>query len=854
MADAEDGLQGVTERFPEPRATERLPDDRATARFDEDAGSVSAKPASSALREGEMAADRFRVNAGPMGGVTGEAEIYLCTDTHTNEKVALKLYRPGLTPKKSILDTLLNIYQPGVVTLRAYGMWMGRFYEAMDYCEGGSLTDAMPFDERDLRAHLEDIVSGLQHLHALGIVHRDIKPNNLMFRCPNRREVVIGDFGVSSILEEDEKVRKTSTGAFFTLDYAAPELIDGKEVSPKTDYYALGVTLIHLLEGQSPFAGMDKNAILGCHFRGSVPRPAAATPEFRRLLNGLLRVAPEKRWGYGQVMAWLANEPILTDDGLLDREEVAAGKRVPYRSLPDVTTPAEMAQRLNDFDVARDLQRGYVSQWAMFFDTELGRRIARLEEEFLDRPELGLFQLRYLLDPSLPLEFGESKIYNVRQLVDALSKTNHPHRRELENLMYSGGIEVWIEALRDDDETRRLARRIEAIRARVRGRSLGLFALLHVLKPDRPLYVTKHASLRAPEEIETMLAQHPDARQPLTKCLFNGYFEEWLRAAFPDRNDDIQFVADATARYANDQEQGLFAVRCRFCPELPFPFGMRTVATPKELAAAIDRGEAPARQRGLHILTNGWLRTWLVCTGRMTRPGPFDEIANDASISAERKLEAILHVLDPDLPWPVPGADVDAIDGGTISREAHKTIEITILNLGRGHLSGTITLASGPFDEGRGANILMLSQEIEGGPVTVPVVLSGEGLPIGSVQRKKIVVDTNGGRLEIPVQFRVSAPLGRMILRGAAAGGIVAALFAVFRLVLQWILPEYAYRTMDWFDYGPLPGDAPYWACIPLALFLLTAFGGVGYYIVLLYRATREETDWTEATGGTEEE
>ncbi|MCX5758715.1 MAG: hypothetical protein NTU83_09470, partial [Candidatus Hydrogenedentes bacterium] len=477
---------------------------------------------------------------------------------------------------------------------------------------------------------------------------------------------------------------------------------------------------------------------------------------------------------------------------------------------------------------ARDLQRGYVSQWAMFFDTELGRRVARLEEEFLDRPELGLFQLRYLLDPTLPLEFGGSRIYNVQQLV------------------------VWIEALRDDAETRQLARRIEATRARVRSRSLGLFALLHTLNPSRPLYVTKHAVVHAPQELEALLEQHPDAKQPLTKCLFNGYFEEWLRAAFPDRNGDIQFVADVVARCAHDQDQGLFAVRCRFHPTLPFPFGLRPVATPKELAVAIARGETQGRLRGLHYMTNGWMRTWLVCTGRMKDPRAFDAIVNDVSISPERKLEAVLHVLDTNLPWPTPGADVDSIDGGTLSREASKRVEITIFNLGRGHLAGTITLASSPFDAGEGSNILMSSQDFEGGPITVSVTLTGQGLPIGSVQRSKIVVDTNGGRLEIPVRFQVSAPLVRMLLRSVVAGGAVAAAFALFRFALQLALPEYAYRTMDWFNYGPLPGNAPYWVCIPFAVFLLAALGGAIYYIQLLYRATREE--WVTVTDRVEEE
>jgi serine/threonine protein kinase len=68
----------------------------------------------------------------------------------------------------------------------------------VDYCAGGSLADYMPVEEAEARSWLAEIINGLHYLHGQGIIHRDIKPNNVFFRKPNKEDLVIGDFGVKS--------------------------------------------------------------------------------------------------------------------------------------------------------------------------------------------------------------------------------------------------------------------------------------------------------------------------------------------------------------------------------------------------------------------------------------------------------------------------------------------------------------------------------------------------------------------------------------------------------------------------------------------------------------------------------
>ena len=835
----------VTQRLPgAPPVTDRMPEGRATDRFEAEPASAAPRRAEgvlSAVTDGELVDDRYRIEGARIGEVTGEGELFRGTDTQTGDTVALKFYRGGLSPKGGILDSLFNIRHPHIVTLRAYGMWAGCFYEVMDYCEGGSLADRMPFEEAALEDCLRQLLSAFQYLHAQGIVHRDIKPSNVFFRESDGRDLVVGDFGVSSILEADEKVRKTSTGAFFTLDYAAPELIDGKEVSPKTDYYALGVTLLHLVTGSSPFAGMDKNAILGSHFRGRVPRPEGLSARFAQLAGGLLRIDPEKRWGYRQVLSWLDCEPVLDDDGRPDREEAFTGERFPYRSLPSITQPAEMALRMNEFDAEKDLRRGFISQWAMFFDTQLGERIAELEEEYEDDTALAVFKLRQLLDPSLPLVVGNRELYTVGQLADLIDDPARSHQPEIQELLYSGAIEVWVEALGyaaargDLGRARELAKRIETIRTRVKKRGLGVFTLLYVLDPARPLRLGSMLFIRSPEEIEDAILKHPRALQRLSQYLYGGYFAQWLRLAFPQRRDDIAFVDECIVTHKDDREQGVFALRCRFHPDITIRCGTDLAHTPKELAALINRGPE-GFERGMRMLSDGSIRTWLAATGRMEDTVAFDEIVNDYTTSRGRKMEAVLHILDPELSWPSPAADAEFVDAGTLTTEIDKVVQVCIFNAGRGHLAGTVTLVMADEERVGGAGgFTMEERELRGEPLEVSLTLHGRGGVVGARHEARIVADTNGGRLEIPIYFEVSAPLPRMLLRSALAGLIVALILGMFRLTLQAWLPEYAFSVMDWFDWSYIAAHLHQWAFVPAAFL---AAGGLAVAAYLIYMAS----------------
>jgi hypothetical protein len=200
-------------------------------------------------------------------------------------------------------------------------------------------------------------------------------------------------------------------------------------------------------------------------------------------------------------------------------------------------------------------------------------------------------------------------------------------------------------------------------------------------------------------------------------------------------------------------------------------------------------------------------------------------------------MEAVLHVLDPELGRPAVLADVDEIDGGAVSTEEGKDIEFRIFNGGRGHLSGTVSL------ETDSAGISMPERPFEGGPETIKVHLTGDGLDPGSKQAGHIIVNTNGGRLIIPVWFEVVRPGWAILGRCVKTGTIAAACAAGLRILLQLIDPKHAFGLIEWPNAASMGEYSTRWLYGPIAIFLVAVVGGVVYYFVRIHLANRDD-DW----------
>ena len=366
---------------------------------------------------------------------TGEAEVYLVEKE--KEKSVFKYYYPYFKPKDSLLKKLKGLRHDDIVDLIDYGYYNDRFFEIMEYAAGGSLADLqedgaykyIPInDMKQIKQLVKEITNALHWCHAKGIIHRDLKPENIFFKNPDGTDVIIGDFGISSVL--DEGLSKHMTGQARTEIYAAPELyqsIGGKTmISKEVDYYSLGITLIFVWQAKDPFEELHPHAIMRIKLEGKVYIPEDIPEELKNLIKGLLTVEPSKRWGYEEVQKWLKGE------------YVPVYYRVVEIKYPDfhfgyiggedilVNDPEEMARLLEQYPEQgkRHLYKGTIQRWVEGTDQSLYVDLRGIvEDDYPQDQDAGLTKAVYILDPVKKYKtFAGVECENAEEIGDAIER------------------------------------------------------------------------------------------------------------------------------------------------------------------------------------------------------------------------------------------------------------------------------------------------------------------------------------------------------------------------------------------------------------------------------------------------
>jgi|GEM_PF-790732 len=745
------------------------------------------------LNPGTLIAERYRVQVDALSCVGGEAEVHACCDEHTGDTVAVKLYhRVGVQPKAAVLSMLRALDHPHIVRLRAHGQWQNRFFEVMDYCHGGTLGALAPIDERAMRSYLPQVLDGLAYCHAQGIIHRDLKPSNLLFRDAARTEVVLTDFGISSVLDSLADVPQLTQTRARTYDYTAPELfgtarngrVIGPQISSRSDYYALGITLMHLITGRSPFAGQDEESIMLAHIYGQLPPCPSASAHLQSLLQGLTQHDPANRWGEAQIRSWLAGETVRDDRGRLWQARSPQTFTHPYPGYPAATTPQALAAHLTEFDAETHLfRRPYLRNWLGLFDTELAEQAEAISETYTDRPQVGLFKLKYLLDPDQPLVVDGHALYTVADLAERISLADESMLTAVEALLWGEFIEAWIETTQALAPHQHLTKAIARLRKRLkqRHRRLAVFSLLYLLDPQRPLPLTPDVAITHPTELESALARCPQASQGLLDLVNNGRFEEWLQVHYSDA--ETQQRVAAVLRSQSNPSPELLIYTARWCaePTLGFPFSGRSVQQPAELARLIEHDDH-TRQYAITLMLTGWLRTWLVATGQLAAPKKFDQLLLDPALDEHSKLEVVLSLLDPKLPQPqirtaVPRANINC---GRIPLGSSRRRTLRIRNAGRGYLNGIVRLAKPD------PAIQLHKTTFQGNAVELSVSVDTTRLQVGTQSTNQLIIDSNGGTLTIPLSYRVGTPFLRLIREAVGAGTTVIAVLAALGALMYF--------------------------------------------------------------------
>lgn len=195
-------------------------------------------------------------------GEGGMGKVYKALDTTLGRKVAIKSLNVSLTTQPTFLErfkneakTLARLTHPNIAVLYNYLQDGMDYYMVMEYVEGENLDElsqgTRPIPYQLVVPIIINVLDGLDHAHKKGVLHRDIKPANIMLT--KEYNVKLMDFGIAKVTDQ---VKLTQVSRLIgTLEFLAPELIEGNDPSPASDIYAMGVTMYELLTGKLPFSG-----------------------------------------------------------------------------------------------------------------------------------------------------------------------------------------------------------------------------------------------------------------------------------------------------------------------------------------------------------------------------------------------------------------------------------------------------------------------------------------------------------------------------------------------------------------------------------------------------------------------
>lgn len=221
-------------------------------------------------------------------GVGGMGSVYKARDTRLNRFVALKILRPELSADPVEIRRLEHearataaVNDPHVVQVFSSGTDHGQFYLVMELVDQGSLDDRMAEQGRVGEAAVLDagiqVARGLRAAHEKGLIHRDIKPGNILFA--DEATAKIGDFGLAVAAEQNAEAQNEIWG---TPYYVAPERLNNEPEDFRSDIYSLGATLYHAMAGRPPFEGETNSATALRDLKNNPESLGAVVPGLRR--------------------------------------------------------------------------------------------------------------------------------------------------------------------------------------------------------------------------------------------------------------------------------------------------------------------------------------------------------------------------------------------------------------------------------------------------------------------------------------------------------------------------------------------------------------------------------------------
>jgi serine/threonine-protein kinase len=232
----------------------------------------------------------------------GMAEVYLARDLMLDRNVALKVLFPELSTDRSFVERFrreaqaaANLNHPNIVSIFDWGEEAGTYFIVMEYLEGRTLSQLirgegplLPDRAADIGA---DIAAALSFAHESGMIHRDVKPGNVLIS--SNGHVKVTDFGIARAVNSDSDLTQTGT-VMGTATYFSPEQAQGHRLDQRSDVYSLGVVLYEMVVGRPPFEGDNAMAVAYKHVREPPVPPRQINPDVPQQFQNIILQAMAK--------------------------------------------------------------------------------------------------------------------------------------------------------------------------------------------------------------------------------------------------------------------------------------------------------------------------------------------------------------------------------------------------------------------------------------------------------------------------------------------------------------------------------------------------------------------------------
>jgi WD40 repeat protein len=304
-------------------------------------------------------------------GRGGMSVVYLAEDLRLKRKVALKLLAASLAGDESFRDRFLreselaaSIDHPNIIPIYGAGKTGDLLFIAMRYVEGSDLRERLGrgrLDPGDAVGILAQVASALDAAHGRGLVHRDVKPSNVLLDTGARPDgsdhVYLADFGLTKRVSEETGIGDDGH-LMGTIDYVAPEQIAGHEIDGRADVYSLGCVLYECLVGQPPFRADSDIAVVFAHLEAEPPAPSAQRPDLPAALDAVIARAlakePEQRYRSCREFAQ-AGLAVAVDEASRVLVDVASRAATGRSDLGEVK--AELTGKVIDLQLVREQAR-----------------------------------------------------------------------------------------------------------------------------------------------------------------------------------------------------------------------------------------------------------------------------------------------------------------------------------------------------------------------------------------------------------------------------------------------------------------------------------------------------------------